>query len=176
MEARHQVEAFPLQGGQPIHLTLILGGALFAVDILKVREIVGYDQLAAAPAMPEHIRGVVANLRGELVPVIDVARRCGLAETPVGPRTCIVVVQAEAAHFGLVASGVGDLLEIRPGQIEAPPLAGTAIPCGNVQGVARVGDSAVMILDTSRLLSTEELAALREALPAGGKATERASA
>jgi purine-binding chemotaxis protein CheW len=143
-------------------LTFMLGGEVFAIGILHIKEILEYGGLTQVPMMPEFIRGVI-NLRGAVVPVIDLSARFGRASTTVSKRTCIVIIEVEVedSHqdIGLVVDSVCEVLEIPLDQIEQAPSFGAKIRADFIQGMGKVNDEFVIILDVNRVLSVEELAA-----------------
>ncbi len=148
------------------YLTFALGGEQFAVGTLSVKEIIEYGQLTTVPMMPPSIRGVI-NLRGAVVPVIDLGARFGGRRTEVGRRTCIVILEVEHAEeqqvIGVVVDAVNEVLEIAPADIEPPPAFGAHIRTDFIQGMGKVGGKFVILLDIGRVLSVDELAALTQA-------------
>ena len=153
--------------GRP-YLAFRLAGEVYAIDILRIREIIEYTVPTAVPMMPPTVRGVI-NLRGAVVPVIDLAVRFGLAATGVGKRTCIVIV--EVAHagvlqvLGLMVDGVNAVLEIDAAAVEPPPSFGTQANAEFIEGMARIDGRFVILLDIARVLSIEEMAVVATADP-----------
>ena len=147
------------------YLTFTLGGEMFAVGILNVKEIIEYGSLTEIPMMPAFIRGVI-NLRGAVVPVIDLAARFGGKVTAVGRRTCIVIVevrQEEGRHdIGIMVDAVSEVLEIAGTEIEPPPAFGAKIRADFIAGMGKVGGKFVIILDILRVLSVEEMAVIAD--------------
>lgn len=150
---------------QQQYLTFMLGGETFALAILGIKEIIEYGQLTTVPMMPEFIRGVI-NLRGSVVPVIDLSVRFGRKSTEIGRRTCIVIIEVATAHdrqdIGIMVDAVNEVLEIPPSSIEPPPTFGAKIRTDFIQGMGKLEDRFVIILDTSRALSVEELTMLEK--------------
>ena len=148
--------------GRP-YLAFRLAGEVYAIDILRIREIIEYTAPTAVPMMPPTVRGVI-NLRGAVVPVIDLAVRFGLDPTGVGRRTCIVIVEvthAGATHvLGLMVDGVNAVLEISRENVEPPPSFGTQANAEFIEGMARVDGRFVILLDIARVLSIDEMAAV----------------
>jgi purine-binding chemotaxis protein CheW len=144
-------------------LTFSLAGEHFAVGTLSVKEIIEYGQLTGVPMMPPSIRGVI-NLRGAVVPVIDLGARFGKQQTQVGRRTCIVILEVAHADehqvIGVVVDAVNEVLEIAPADIEPPPAFGAHIRTDFIQGMGKVGGKFVILLDIGRVLSVDELATL----------------
>jgi len=145
------------------YLTFMLGGEMFSLRILCIKEIIWYANLTEVPMMPACIRGVI-NLRGAVVPVIDLAIRFGRLATGVGKRTCIVIVETEHAGatqvLGLLVDGVNAVMEIGDDSIEPAPTFGVRVNTEFIVGMARINDRFVIILDISRVLSIEEMAAI----------------
>lgn len=156
-----QAEAMPSQ-----YLTFTLGGEMFAVGILCVKEIIEYGSLTEIPMMPAFIRGVI-NLRGAVVPVIDLAARFGGRPTEVGKRTCIVIVEigdagtaddATRHDIGIIVDAVSEVLDIPAGEIEPPPTFGARIRADFIFGMGKVAGKFVIILNIDRVLSVDEIA------------------
>jgi purine-binding chemotaxis protein CheW len=145
------------------YLTFQLAGEMFAVGILNVKEIIEYGSLTEIPMMPSFIRGVI-NLRGAVVPVIDLAARFGGHATEAARRTCIVIVevqQEEGRHdIGIMVDSVSEVLEIAAGEIEPPPAFGAKIRADFIAGMGKVDGKFVIILDILRVLSVDEMAAI----------------
>lgn len=166
-------EGLPVvQTGQELqqYLTFMLGGEVFAIGILHIKEIIEYGQLTGVPMMPEFIRGVI-NLRGAVVPVVDLASRFGGKPSPVTRRTCIVIlellVDEETQVIGVVVDAVNEVLEIAGTEIEPPPSFGTRIRTDFIQGMGKVNEKFVIILNVNNVLSTDDLMVLGRAV--GGK-------
>jgi purine-binding chemotaxis protein CheW len=145
---------------QAQYLSFLLAGEEYAVGILRVREIIEYDTLTLLPSAPPQIRGII-NLRGSVVPVVDLAVQFGLEARPVTRRTCIVIVELETdgerTVMGLLADAVSQVIELRPDEIEPPPPFGTRVRMDHLVGMGRNGRKFVLILDIDRLLAGEAL-------------------
>jgi purine-binding chemotaxis protein CheW len=137
----------------------------YAVGILRVREIIEYGTITRVPTTPPWVRGVF-NLRGGVVPVIDLAVKFGLPRAEVTSRTCIVIVEThlggETTLMGLVADAVSQVMELRPDEIEAPPGFGTRVRVEYLQGMAKAGRKFVLLLDIDRVLSSDEIVGVSE--------------
>jgi purine-binding chemotaxis protein CheW len=144
------------------YLTFALGEESFALPILRVREIIGITDITPVPRMPPHVRGVL-NLRGKVIPVIDLRRRMGFEPVPDHKRTCIVIVQtgsgADSILVGAVVDRVSEVRDIPPSQIEPPPQFGATADAGCITGVGKGGKHVVMLLDTDRVAGRDELTA-----------------
>lgn len=151
--------------GQDIqqYLTFQLGGEMYAVGILNVKEIIEYGQLTEIPMMPAFIRGVI-NLRGSVVPVIDLSARFGHTQTEVGRRTCIVIIELVEGEvrqdIGVVVDAVSEVLEVSSADIEPAPAFGAKIRADFIDGMAKISGKFVIILNIQRVLSVEEIAML----------------
>ena len=136
---------------------------MFAVGILNVKEIIEYGHLTEIPMMPAFIRGVI-NLRGSVVPVIDLSARFGGRVTEVSRRTCIVIVEVteeETRHdIGIMVDAVSEVLDIPGSEIEPPPTFGARIRAEFIFGMGKVSGKFVIILNINKVLSIEEIAQL----------------
>ena len=145
------------------YLIFSLGGEMFAVGILNVKEIIEYGNLTEIPMMPAFIRGVI-NLRGSVVPVIDLSARFGGKCAEVGRRTCIVIVEvsdADSQHdIGIMVDAVSEVLDIPDSEIEPPPSFGAKIRSDFIFGIGKVSGRFVIILNIDMVLSVEEIAQL----------------
>lgn len=156
-------------GEARLYLRFTLNDEAFAIHILQIREIIEYGQLTEVPMMPAFIRGVI-NLRGAVVPVIDLSARFERARTQVGRRTCVVILEAEAEGdgesplvLGIMVDAVNEVLEIPAADIEPPPSFGARLRTDFIAGMGRVAGRFVVILDLPRVLAMDELARLSEA-------------
>lgn len=150
---------------QKQYLTFMLGGEVFAIGILGIKEIIEYAGLTEVPMMPECIRGVI-NLRGAVVPVMDLSSRFGKQSTAVTKRTCIVIVEIEADgerhDMGVVVDAVNAVLEIPPSEIEPAPAFGARIRTDFIEGMGKVNGKFVILLNVNRVLSVEEVGAMAQ--------------
>lgn len=145
------------------YLTFTLRGEMFAVGILNVKEIIEYGSLTEIPMMPSFIRGVI-NLRGSVVPVIDLTARFGGQQTVIGKRTCIVIVEIQEEDtrhdIGIIVDAVSEVLEIPTSEIEPPPSFGARIRADFIFGMGKVAGKFVILLNLENVLSVEEIASL----------------
>ena len=156
------------------YLSFTLAGSDYAVGILQVKEILQYETVTRVPSVPQSIRGVI-NLRGSVVPVVDLAVKFGLRETPVTKRTCVLIVEAtvgaERTVMGVLADAVSEVLELTPQDVEPAPSFGTRVKVDYLLGMGKVGKGFVLLLDLDKVLSADEkeLAThlAREGLPEG---------
>lgn len=163
LQAKGKTAAVKADEAPSQYLTFTLGGEMFAVGILNVKEIIEYGNLTEIPMMPAFIRGVI-NLRGSVVPVIDLSARFGGKSTEIGRRTCIVIVEVQdddARHdIGIMVDAVSEVLEIPGSEIEPPPSFGAKIRADFIFGMGKVAGKFVIILEIDRVLSVEEIALL----------------
>lgn len=152
-------------GGVQQYLTFVLSGEVFAIGILAIKEIIEYTNLTAVPMTPPYVRGVI-NLRGAVVPVLDLSVRFGKPASPVTKRTCIVIVEIELGgerhDVGVVVDTVNAVLDIPATEIEPPPSFGAQIRTDFVQGMGKVGGRFVILLDVNQVLAAEDLVALSD--------------
>lgn len=152
-------------------LTFFLGGEEYAVPILRVREIIEYDTVTVVPSTPPWIRGVI-NLRGTVVPVVDMAVKFGLPPTQPTKLTCTVVVEAEyegqKTTTGVMADAVSQVVKLKTGDIEPVPSFGTTVRVDYLLGMGKAGRKFVLLLDIDRALASNEIIAARESEVATG--------
>jgi len=147
------------------YLTFSLGEEVFAMDIRTVREIIQYGPMTTVPLMPGFVRGVI-NLRGAVVPVIDLQARFGRPAAHVGKKTCIVIFDAvragERVELGLLVDAVSEVIEIAAGQIEPAPNFGTTVRRDFIRGMGKVANRFVIILEPDKAFDVNEMAELCE--------------
>jgi purine-binding chemotaxis protein CheW len=145
------------------YLTFSLCGEMFAVAILNVKEIIEFGSLTEIPMMPGFIRGVI-NLRGAVVPVIDLSCRFGNKPTQVARRTCIVIIELNENNqrhdIGVMVDAVSEVLEIAASDIEPPPTFGAKIRTDFISGMGKVAGGFIILLNIDKVLSVEEIALL----------------
>ena len=142
------------------YLTFQLSNEEFGIRVLKVREIMGLQEITAVPQTPAHIKGVI-NLRGKVVPVIDLRLKFGLAAADYTQRTCIIVTQVRAESgavlMGIVVDGVSEVLTLGGSEIEDTPDFGEEYSGSYLLGMAKVKGKVKILLDIERVLSTQDL-------------------
>jgi purine-binding chemotaxis protein CheW len=148
-------------------LVFILGGDEYGVDILKVQEIRGYEKVAPIPAAPDYVKGVI-NLRGAIVPVIDLRVKFRLGEVKYDQFTVVVILRLASRVIGVVVDGVSDVMALTASEVRAPPQLGAVVDASFISGVATQGERMVLLLDIEKLLSTGELNVLARATEAAG--------
>ena len=169
MEARAQRRA----SARSQYLTFRVAGETYAIDILRVREIIEHRPVTRVPLAHPCVRGVI-NLRGSVVPVVDLALRFGMPETVVNRRTCLVIVETQIEDAGLVlgvtADSVCEVIELEPEAIAKPPPFGTPLPAEFLKGLGRSAERFVLILNVDRALDLDALRVGEE--PAAARAAE----
>jgi purine-binding chemotaxis protein CheW len=159
------------------YLSFVLRGGDYAVPIIKVKEILQYDGLTPVPGTPPSIRGVL-NIRGSVVPVVDLGLKFGLAETAVTRWTCILVVEAVVGEavtpIGVIADSVREVMDLSADDVEAPPAFGTGVATDWLAGMGKLDKSFVLLLDIDRALAADEKS-LSAALQAVSEETRDAS-
>ena len=155
------------------HLTFNLDEEVFAVDISKVREVLEYTAVTKVPQTPEFMKGVI-NLRGHVVPVVDLRLKFGMQEAEKTVNTCIIIVEVsvdkDTAVLGALADSVQEVHDFEHDQIEPPPKIGTRLKTDFIKGMGKRNDQFIMILDIDKVFSTDELALVKDA--AGSPGTE----
>ncbi len=139
------------------YLTFELGEEVYGLEILKVQEIIGIMGVTSVPKTPSFVRGVI-NLRGKVIPVVELRLKFDMEERPDTERTCIIVVQVVAngqlLTMGVIVDGVSEVLDIKAEQIEPPPSFGTRLSTDFILGMAKVDKKVVMLLDVDEVLSS----------------------
>ncbi len=142
------------------YLTFTLEEELFAVDVAKVREVLDYTNITKIPRTPDYMRGVI-NLRGSVVPVIDLRLKFGMDKCERTINTCIIVLEiafeSELIVLGALADSVEEVFELEPSQIEPPPRLGTKFKAEFLHGMGKRDEQFLMILDIDRVFSSDEL-------------------
>ena len=148
------------------YLTFSLGEEIFAMDIRTVREIIQHGAITAVPLMPDFVHGII-NLRGAVVPVIDLHARFGRGPGRIGKKSCIVIFDAtrhgERAELGLLVEAVCEVVEIPAAQIEPVPEFGTAVQRDFIRGIGKLANRFVILLEPEQAFDIEEMASLCEA-------------
>jgi len=154
------MEAVKKTTDQAQYLGFYIAEEEYAIGILRVKEILEYDTITRVPGTPPSIRGVI-NLRGSVVPVVDLALKLGLPESPITNRTCIVVVEVdldgERTVMGVMADAVSQVMDLGGGDIEPPPAFGTRVHMDHLLGMGKAGKKFILLLDIDRILSVNEL-------------------
>ena len=148
------------------YLTFIIGKEEFGVAVLKVREIMGIQEITAVPQTPTYLKGVI-NLRGKVIPVIDLRLKFGLPSIDYTQRTCIIVVQVKnestVLPMGIVVDEVSEVITLTPADIEDTPDFGSNIATNYILGMAKIKGKVKILLDINEVLSSHELHRLESA-------------
>jgi len=142
-----------------MYLTFRLGHEDYGIEIRYVTEIVGMQKITEVPDMPTFVKGVV-NLRGQVIPVLDMRLRFNMEPREYDERTCIVVVNINTSQVGLVVDTVNEVRNINDDQISPPPKTAGAASAQYIQGMGKVGEDVIILLEGQRLLYEQEMAAL----------------
>ncbi|HNU31868.1 MAG TPA: chemotaxis protein CheW [Sedimentisphaerales bacterium] len=147
------------------YLTFALAQEQYGLEILKVREIIGYMDVTAVPQTPHYVKGVI-NLRGQVIPVVDLRAKFGMEAVDVTDQTCIIVVEINQgqrkSNTGIIVDRVQEVLDIDCKDIEEAPQFGVSVSTDFILGMAKVGESVKILLDIDKVLGREELAEMLE--------------
>jgi purine-binding chemotaxis protein CheW len=142
------------------YLTFLLAGEEYGIGILKVREIIGLMAITPVPRTPEYVRGVI-NLRGKVIPVVDLRLKFDMAGTESTDRTCIIVVEivsgAAKISMGIVVDSVSEVVNIKSGEIENTPNFGSKLDTAYILGMAKIGSGVKILLDIDKVMSSAEI-------------------
>jgi len=163
------------------YLTFVLGGEVYALEILHIKEIIQYGDLTEVPMMPSFIRGVI-NLRGKVVPVVDMTARFGKGITNVARRTSIVIIEmaqeedddTEKQSIGIMVDAVNEVVDIANADIEPPPAFGGRIRQDFISGMAKRNGRFIIVLNLAQVLSVEEMSALGSSMLGGTESNANA--
>ncbi len=148
------------------YLTFRLAVEEYGLEILKVQEIIGIMKVTSVPKMPEYIRGVI-NLRGKVIPVVELRLKFGMESREDTEKTCIIVVQiagsSQKVTMGIIVDEVSEVMDINLAQIDAAPSFGASVSTDFILGMGKIEEKVVIMLDIDRVLSTQDIATLEEA-------------
>ncbi len=142
-------------------LTFVLNSEVYGIEILKVREIIGLMDITNVPQTPDYMRGVI-NLRGKVIPVIDLRLKFSMPEDEHTQETCTIVVEVDNTSIGIIVDKVSEVMEIKGEEIEGTPQFGQGIDTNFIMGLGKTKDTIVILLDIAKVLSEEELAMVEE--------------
>jgi purine-binding chemotaxis protein CheW len=143
------------------YLTFILNNEVYGIEILKVREIIGIMDVTSVPQTPQYMKGVI-NLRGKVIPVIDLRLKFSMQEGEHSLETCTIVVEVNNASIGLIVDSVSEVIEINGDEIEDAPQFGQGIDTNFIMGLGKIKETIVILLDIANVLSAEELSMVEE--------------
>ncbi len=143
------------------YLTFVLNDEVYGIEILKVREIIGLMNVTNVPQTPDYMKGII-NLRGKVIPVIDLRLKFSMPEGEQTPETCTIVVEVDSTSIGIIVDRVSEVMEINGNEIECAPPFGQGIDTDFIMGLGKIKDAIVILLDIAKILSAEELAIVEE--------------
>ena len=145
------------------YLTFALGSEEYGLEILKVREIIGYMEITAVPQTPHHVKGVI-NLRGQVIPVIDLRAKFGMDAAEITEQTCIIVCEIQSGKrsfsTGIVVDNVEEVLDIDGQDIEEAPQFGSSVNTNFILGMGKIGDTVKILLDIDKVLAGDDFSNL----------------
>jgi purine-binding chemotaxis protein CheW len=175
--ATQQMAATEAAANAQKYLSFCLGEEHYGVEILRVREIIGLIAITPLPQAPNYVRGVM-NLRGRIIPVIDLRSKFGLKPTEATKETCIIVMEGgdgttgDAVVMGVIVDSVREVQDIPSSSIEPPPEFGCEVPLDYIHGMGKVKDKVIVLLDIVQVLSTAEVPSLEQGDESGAARTK----
>jgi purine-binding chemotaxis protein CheW len=145
------------------YLTFALAEEEYGLEILKVREIISMSEITSMPKTPEYVKGVI-NLRGKVIPVIDLRLKFAMDEAPYTDETCIIVVDVNGVEMGIIVDHVSEVLDIAAGDIEDAPEFGASVNIDFILGMGKAEGRVTILLDISRVIGTEDAQIANESL------------
>jgi len=142
-------------------LTFVLGEEIYGIEILKASEIIGLMDITTVPQTPDYMKGVI-NLRGKVIPVIDLRMKFSMQEGERTQETCVIVVEVNGTSIGVIVDSVSEVSDITGAEIEDAPNFGQGIDTSFIMGLGKVRDKIIILLDIETVLSTEELEMVEE--------------
>ena len=168
MVAERAASAMEAEAKAGLYLTFVLGPETYGIEILKVQEIIGIMRVTAVPQTPEFVRGVI-NLRGRVIPVVDLRLKFGMEFKDDTDRTCVIVLQVgrEDGHvtMGIIVDEVAEVVDVARDQIAPPPALGAGVRTEFILGMGKIENAVVILLDVNRVLSDGEMEALQDVQP-----------
>ena len=147
------------------YLTFALGKEQYGLEILKVREIIGYMDITAVPQTPHHVKGVI-NLRGQVIPVIDLRAKFGMDTAEITEQTCIIVCEIQSGNrsfsTGIVVDNVEEVLDIDGQDIEEAPQFGSSVDTNFILGMGKIGDTVKLLLDINKVLDGDDFSGIAD--------------
>jgi purine-binding chemotaxis protein CheW len=158
-ETLSSTEVSAVQSKAGKYLTFALGQEEYGLEILKVREIFGYMEITAVPQTPAHVKGVI-NLRGQVIPVIDLRMKFGMEEVELTEETCIIVVEISTCdsqfETGIIVDHVSEVLDVDGADIDDAPQFGSSVDTDFILGMGKIGESVKILLDIDKVLGGED--------------------
>jgi purine-binding chemotaxis protein CheW len=154
------MEAIAEEKGASIHegkyLTFVLGTEEYGIEIVKVREIIGIMDITTVPQTPDYMKGVI-NLRGKVIPIIDLRLKFSMQEEEHTKETCVIVVEVNSTHIGIVVDSVSEVQDINGAEIEDSPELGQGVDTNFILGMGKVREKIIILLDIEKVLTSEDL-------------------
>lgn len=147
-------------------LTFTLEDNLYGISIKFVTEIIGMQEVTTVPETPDFLKGII-NLRGKVVPIIDVRLKFGKPEREYNERTCVIVVEVDNLYVGLIVDMVDDVLTIPDEKIAPPPVGTGGYDNRYIEGIGQVDDKVILLLDAERILKSDEVVIMEEVTNTG---------
>ena len=141
------------------YLTFGLNDEQYGLEILKVREIIGLMDITSVPRTPDYVKGVI-NLRGSVIPIVDLRLKFGMPEAEPTEQTCVIVVDVHGTEMGIIVDCVSEVLDIMGEQIEESPSFGASVNTDFILGMGKAGDKVTILLNICKVLSSEEVASI----------------
>ena len=138
------------------YLTFVLGSEEYGIEIIKVREIIGIMDITNVPQTPDYMKGVI-NLRGKVIPVIDLRLKFSMPEQEHTQETCVIVVEVNSAHIGIIVDTVSEVQDINGSEIEDSPELGQGVDTNFILGMGKVKEKIIILLDIEKVLTSEDL-------------------
>ena len=143
------------------YLAFILGNEIYGIEILRVREIIGLMDITTVPQTPNYMKGVI-NLRGKVIPVIDLRLKFSMQEEDYTQETCVIVTEVNNTSIGIIVDSVSEVLEIKSEEIEETPSFGQGIDTDFIMGMGKTREKIIILLDIKVVLSSEELEMVKQ--------------
>ena len=159
MKAEAEKKESPTYEGQ--FLTFTLNSEEYGIEILKVREIIGVMDITTVPQTPEFMKGVI-NLRGTVIPVVDLRLKFSMPEEEYTQETCVIVVEANNSQMGIIVDSVSEVLNIQNGEIEETPSFGQGIDTDFIMGLGKVKEGIIILLNIEQILSSEVMDVVKQ--------------
>ncbi len=138
------------------YLTFTIGKEIYGLEVRHVTEIIGIQPITEVPEVPAFVRGII-NLRGRIVPVVDIRLKFGKEPVPYDDRTCIVIVEMESLVIGMIVDNVADVLTIPDENIVTPPDTKVGFNSHFIKGIGKVASEIILILDCGKIVSSDDL-------------------
>ncbi len=163
IEAKSNADAAIERNLEGKYLSFVLGDEEYGIKILSVREIISVIEITAIPNVPDYVKGVI-NLRGNVIPVIDLRLKFGMSEKEYGKETCTIVVNLGERFMGIIVDTVSEVLDIHDKEIDAPPGFGSSVNTDFILGMGKIKDTVVVLLDIGQVLQSEDLVIIQSSV------------